>query len=41
LGEIIFRAYAKAVDDATEKVYGMVRNLAEAFKVIDKELVRK
>ena len=41
MGEIIFRAYAKAVDDATEKVYGMVRNLAEAFKVIDKELVRK
>lgn len=31
----------KAVDDATEKVYGMVQNLAEAFKVIDKELVRK
>jgi hypothetical protein len=30
-----------AVDDATEKVYGMIQNLAEAFKVIDKELVRK
>ena len=31
----------KAVDEATEKVFGMVQNLAEAFKVIDKELVRK
>jgi hypothetical protein len=31
----------RAVDDATEKVYGMVQNLAEAIKVIDKELVRK
>lgn len=31
----------QAVDDATEKVYGMVQNLAEAIKVIDKELVRK
>lgn len=30
-----------SVDDATEKVYGMVQNLAEAIKVIDKELVRK
>jgi hypothetical protein len=31
----------KAVEDATEKVYGMVQNLAEAFKVIDKDLVQK
>lgn len=31
----------KAVDDATEKVYGMVQNLAEAIKVIDKTIVRK
>jgi hypothetical protein len=31
----------KAVDAATEKVYEMVQNLAEALKVIDKELVRK
>lgn len=31
----------KAVDDATEKVYGMIQNLAEAFNVIDKELVPK
>lgn len=30
-----------AVDDATEKVYEMIQNLAEAFKAIDKELVRK
>jgi len=31
----------QAVDDATEKVYWMVQNLAEAIKVIDKALVRK
>ena len=31
----------EAVDDATERVYEMVQNLAEAFKLIDKELVRK
>jgi hypothetical protein len=31
----------QAVDAATEKVYGMVQNLSEAIKVIDKELVRK
>ena len=30
-----------AVDDAADKVYDMVQNLAEALKVIDKELVRK
>lgn len=29
------------VENATEKVYNMVQNLAEAFKLIDKELVRK
>jgi hypothetical protein len=31
----------QAVDDATEKVYGMVQNLSDAIKVKDKELVRK
>ena len=29
------------VENATEKVYSMIQNLAEAFKLIDKELVRK
>jgi hypothetical protein len=31
----------QAVDDATEKVYEMVKNLASAFPLIDKALVRK
>ena len=31
----------QAVDDATEKVYGMVQNLAAAIKLVDKSLVRK
>src|SRR5665647_863582 len=31
----------QAVDDATEKVYGMVKNLASAVSLIDKALVRK
>jgi hypothetical protein len=31
----------KAIDDATERVYEMVQNLASAIKLIDKELVRK
>jgi hypothetical protein len=31
----------RAVDDATERVYEMVRNLASAITVIDKSLVRK
>jgi len=31
----------KAIDEATEKVYEMVRNLASAITVIDKPLVRK
>jgi hypothetical protein len=31
----------EGVDDATERVYGMIQNLSEAFKLIDKELVRR
>jgi hypothetical protein len=31
----------KAVDDATEKVYKMVKNLASAVPLVDKALVRK
>jgi hypothetical protein len=31
----------EGVDDATEKVYSMIQNLSVAFKLIDKELVRK
>jgi hypothetical protein len=31
----------KAVDEATEKVYEMVRNLASAMAIIDKPLVRR
>jgi hypothetical protein len=31
----------EAIDDATEKVYGMVQNFVSAIKLIDKELVRK
>ena len=31
----------EAVDDATERVYSMVQNLASAVKLIDKSLVRK
>jgi len=31
----------KAIDEATEKVYEMVRNLASAMTVIDKSLVRR
>jgi hypothetical protein len=30
-----------AVDDATDKIYAMVQNLASAFKVIDRCLVRR
>lgn len=29
------------IENATEKVYTMIQNLTEAFKLIDKELVRK
>ncbi len=31
----------EGVDDATERVYSMIQNLAEAFKLIDKELVHR
>ena len=36
-----FERMPRAVDDATEKVYQMVKNLASALPFIDKELVRK
>lgn len=31
----------EGVEDVTEKVYGMIQNLAEAFKLIDKERVHR
>lgn len=31
----------EGVENATEKVYSMIQNLNEAFKLVDKELVRK
>lgn len=38
---MVFKKDANAVDEATEKVYEMVQNLALAFKLIDKTVVRK
>lgn len=33
--------YPNTVDEATEKVFGMIKNLEESISKIDKELVRK
>lgn len=33
--------YPKTIDEATEKVFGMIKNLEESIYKIDKELVRK